>query len=104
VYFIACGFEHHAEVIANIALVIDNQNVNLRLSHWPAPLQRLLNRTLEHQACQLKKLLKQDVCLVQTQVIFRSARNSIASLQFKTPRGPKAAAVESPVIIRLPRE
>jgi len=42
--------------------------------------------------------------LVQTQVIFRSARNSIASLQFKTPRGPKDAAVESPVIIRLPRE
>jgi hypothetical protein len=37
VHLVPFGFEHHAEIVANIALVIDNQNMNLRLSHWTPP-------------------------------------------------------------------
>jgi hypothetical protein len=37
IHLVPFGFEHHAEIIANVALVIDNQNVNLRLSHRTAP-------------------------------------------------------------------
>jgi hypothetical protein len=36
--FISRGLKDHRQVVANVTLVIDNQNVNLRLSHWFAPL------------------------------------------------------------------
>src|SRR6185295_11708868 len=57
IHLVSFGLEHHGEIVADVALVIDNQNVNLRLSHRIAPFANSSIESDEHQTYQLKKPL-----------------------------------------------